>query len=358
MRDLVPGAVAAVPLPGGGYGACQVFAVDAKLVRAYALAGHFESVPSLAELTSAEPLPLTHHNWSGDVLSADVDGGMPPPDFVWLGTLPVPPDLDLGKGFIFWDLLAEQMALQSHWDRVLPTDWKAAYRRPGFDPTMRVPVDLGAGPADTPQGTNHIDLRSLPPSVEVEWGGLDALPHLTGLAWAGADRGLVAALVARPWITSLRWEEPPSIVDLCGTGLTEVYLVGGAPPDIRLPPGLRRCQLEAFEDVPLVSAAEDGRWLCLSVDSPCPVIPSGLRAARRVRLHVRGTFSGSVLHAMTDIHTLDIRWSRPPGDLTDAAALARLPRLHTVELTKRRARQRAARTQRHRKHWGGAPKRR
>jgi hypothetical protein len=111
------------------------------------------------------------------------------------------------------------------------------------------------------------------------WEQLDSLPKLTGLRWQGDDRGLSAALAARPLFYSLTWLEPPTTVDLSATNLTDIHLDGDQPAVLRLPSGVRSCRLSTGSmrsgRSPEVYVAEAGRHLRLTLVSPEPVDQAG-----------------------------------------------------------------------------------
>jgi hypothetical protein len=129
---------------------------------------------------------------------------------------------------------------------------------------------------------------------------------------------------------------PPTTVDLRETALTGIHLDGDQPALMRLPPGALSCQLTTGPmrpgGPPEVDAVDAGRRLHLTVSSPEPVIPAGLEGVRRVTLDVAGSFTARSLLGAGDVEHVTIRWGKPPGALLEADLLARLPRLHTIEL--------------------------
>ncbi|MEV0621670.1 hypothetical protein AB0I81_50650, partial [Nonomuraea sp. NPDC050404] len=306
------GDVVAMPLPLGGWGACQVTALRNRLLVVCTLAWHSASPPTLDDLREAGPLVLDHHSWDGGPMAASVDADEPlPADFVLLGPLPVLPGLPrecdrLGS----WDGEAMQVVLQRHWDLRLPDQVKAAYKGA---PAGLVEVDLGGGPPLRKAARlARLDLRER--RGDVRWAGLDSLSHVTGLLWAGAERGLVEALESRPMITDLVWEDPPGgDVDLSRTGLHELTLRGlAAPRRLTLPPGLMRLGL-AGGSPEAVTAELDGRWIRLATSGVR--VPEGLRGVRALEVEVAGDLPGAAVAGLEELESLRVRWTGPYGGL-------------------------------------------
>jgi hypothetical protein len=211
---------------------------------------------------------------------------------------------------------------------VVPAGARAAYRE--VDPRTSVEVDFGGGPATMGAATFELDLTGL--TGPVRWAELDRLPRCTTLIWSGADRGMTAALAARPIIDRLVWRGVPPEVDLGGTALTAVELAGRAPDHLRLP---RSVHTLALADLPVrsVAAADRGRWLRLRFDLDGePAIPAGLHGVRELELTGGGTVPVDSLGVLTDLESLRITWRAEPGRLTGGAALAGLTRLAAIDL--------------------------
>ncbi|WP_433246989.1 hypothetical protein ACQPYK_46225 [Streptosporangium sp. CA-135522] len=225
-----------------------------------------------------------------------------------------------------WESLPLQIAYQRRWDLHVPAEAKAAYKNPT---NGAVVVDLGDAPQTMNATTSKLDLPAH--LAEVRWSGLDVLPHLTTLRWSGSDRGFTEAVASRPMIQHLIWDDPPAVVDLSATHLTELAICGTGPRHLRLPPGLMDLRLTA-EPPQIVEAAEEGRWIQLTMASPAP-IPSGLRGIRHLDLRVTDDLSLAALGALIGLESLRIRWRRPYGRLLDTADLSRWQRLHTLQLT-------------------------
>ncbi|MCK2213665.1 hypothetical protein MF672_007655 [Actinomadura sp. ATCC 31491] len=317
------GDVVAIPLPLGGYGACQVTAADEYLT-VCVLDWHSPEPPGLDDLRAAGPLIVDHHSWSGDpeVVNVAADEHLPA-GYVRLGRLPVRPELPRGtSSYAFWAGLGTQVVLQRRWQLEVPARVREAYKRAGHG---RVQVDLGNGPMTRSAALSHLDLRDQ--RGDVRWAGLDALPHLTQLSWRGDERGLVAALRDRPLVSALRWEDPPAgVVDLGRTFLHELTLAGRMPRRLVLPPGLMTLRLEGAAPPEAVEAAHDGRWVALTTG--CGV-PQGLRGVRELVVEAAGDVTGTLLDGLAELEALRVRWARPYGGL---AGLDALPRLHTLEL--------------------------
>ncbi|MEU4833728.1 hypothetical protein [Streptosporangium sp. NPDC023615] len=326
------GDVAVVPLPLGGYGACQVGGIDADgWGTVCALDWYSETMPTLEELSSAAPLVLTHHNWSKgpertDALRVDLSVP-PPPDLVRLGRMPLLPGVPRETdSYGVWENVPLSIVRQRRWDLRVPADAKAAYNGHIHDP---VTVDLGGGPLSLRATTHDLDLPAHLPRIR--WTALDALPRLTALRHSGPDRGLAEALTARPLIDRLTWNDPPGTVDLSTTHLTTLAIRGTGLRHLRLPPGLMGLHLTGGPPE-AVEAAEDGRWVRLTMTSAADAVPDGLHGVRDLDLHVRGDLSPAVLEALTDLESLHVWWSRPYGWLLDAFDVSGFPRLHTLRL--------------------------
>jgi hypothetical protein len=329
------GDVAVMELPGGGYGACQVTGAAPDKVTICALAWHSPDQPQLSQLAGASPLVLDHHSHQG--LPAHIvisGGGPPPPDWRWLGRLPVPAGLPECSSYSGWGYLPGQIIAQRRWDRQLPAAAKQAYR--AGTTRGHVEADFGTGPVTLGAATIRLDLTgsgplTAPAAGRVRWEALDQLPHCTALVWTGADRGLTAALAERPMIQRLTWTDPPPTVDLRGTGLTSLS-IGGTVDRLRLPPDLTSLDLRPDARVETVAAAGRGRWLSLHLSSGA-LLPAGLDELRRLWQTGSGTIDVAPLSALRALEVVWLAWRAAPGDLTNAATLSELPRLTHLTLT-------------------------
>lgn len=341
MADRVvrPGDVAVMPLPDGGYGVCQVTGADDAVIAACALRWYSGEPPALDELRGVEPLRLDHHAYDGWLAHVSVVRSYPvPPDFVWIGSMPVPPGVPaLSNTFSGWQTLALDVVRQRRWDRELPAGAKAAYRTAAT--RGQVDVDFGAGAVTLGAATPRLDLSPggvmpVPASGPVAWSALDLLPRCTAVSWVGPDRGFGEALAARPIVSSVRWHDAPPVVDLAGTGVANLTLAGEGLREVRLPRGLRTLELLDPSRHLAVHAADGGRWLRLVIRASTAetTVPGGLRHAREVVLDGGGVLSAAPLAVLQDLRTLEIRWRQPPGQLTNAAELAGLHELAVVEL--------------------------
>ncbi|MFI7707660.1 hypothetical protein [Nonomuraea sp. NPDC049480] len=319
MLDM--GDVVAVPLPLGGYGACQVTAAGEYLT-VCTLDWRSDAVPALDELRAAGPLILDHHSWTGAPEVTNVAAADPlPAGFVRLGRLPPHPELPRQcNSYGFWTGLGAQVVLQRRWDVDIPAAVKAAYKAAGRG---KVAVDLGGPPLVRSTALSALDLREH--QGDIRWAGLDALPRLTTLSWAGPDRGLAEALRDRPLVSTLRWTDPPDEVDLSRTHLTGLALHGSRPSRLVLPAGLMELSLLGGPPEMVVAGA-DGRWIRLT--SRCGV-PSGLGGVRELVLEVAGDLPGTALDGLDELESLQVRWTGPYGGLPGVVTL---PRLHSLEL--------------------------
>ncbi|MFJ2033669.1 hypothetical protein [Streptosporangium sp. NPDC087985] len=327
------GDVAAMPLPLGGYGACQVSRVsDDGWATVCMLDWYSDVMPTLNDLASTGPLILTHHNWRKwpeRPAALRVNSSLPPPpDLLWLGQMPILPGVPQEtNAYGVWENVPLPAVHQRQWDLQVPTDAKTAYNNPTHDPVM---VDLGDGPQTMYATMSDLDLPAHLP--QVRWPALDTLPCLTDLRYSGPDRGLTEALTTRPLIDQLTWDDPPSTVDLSTTHLTTLTISGTGLRHLRLPPGLMTLHLTG-EPPKAVEAAEEGRWIRLTMTSSAHAVPSGLHGVRDLDLQVAGDLSLATLRALTGLESLHLRWDRPHGRLLDASDLSGFPRLHTLRLT-------------------------
>ncbi|MEV0385996.1 hypothetical protein [Nonomuraea sp. NPDC050643] len=316
------GDVVVMPLPLGGHGACQVTGVRDGLVMVCALDWRSDSPPVLGDLRDAGPLSVDHHSWEGGPKPTWVSADVPlPAGFVVLGSLPLhaamPRECD---SYGPWEGEALQVELQRHWDLRLPAAAKAAYKAAS---ARQVEVDLGGPPLRRPGQVSRLDLREH--RDEVRWAGLDALPQVTTLSWAGAERGLVRALEGRPMITALTWEDPPDEVDVSRTGLRGLVFPGRAPRRLALPAELMSLRLGGAAPE-VVTAASAGRWITLALVGGVAA-PDGLRGVRDLELDVTGE---AVVPAAAGLESLRVRWAGSYGAL---AGLDGFDRLHTLELS-------------------------
>ncbi len=326
-------------LSDGGFGACQVSGVDGDVTSAYALRWHSVDRPSLNELRGVELLTLDHHAHNGRLAHLSIGSWHAVPQgFAWIGSLPVPEGVPaLSDQYSGWQALAGHVVRQRRWDRELPAAAKAAY---GAAATRgHTDVDFGAGAVTLGAATPRLDLSGegplrVPASGPVRWSALDQLPRCTALTWTGPDRGLARALADRPVVSSLTWWDAPPVVDLADTGLQHLSLAGVDVREVRLPRGLNNLELAAVDRRLAVYAADDGRWLHLlltNVDAETST-PAGLHGVREVALDGSGTMSATAVRELEELESLRIHWRKPPGQMIDAAALARSTRLAVIEL--------------------------
>jgi hypothetical protein len=335
MGKIRVGDVAFAPLPGGGFGACQVSGVLPDTVTLHALDWHGPQPPRLDDLRGAGPAIVTRHRIRPEVARTSVarKHSPMPPDFTWIGNLPVPagvPDtIDTWSG---WRTPLLATVFEREWAG-LPEEVRAAYRMArGADP---VTVDLGAGPTTVMTGLGELDLNAWPADRPMDRTLLGLLPRCGQMAWTGPDRGLVAALRQHPLVTTLTWSDAPETVDLTGTGVRHLEINGKDLREVRLRPGTQSLRIDGTDTARTVHADDDGRWLHLHIDATAPgcLPPAGLGAARSVSLTGPGVLSAATVAGFTEAHTLSLFWDSPPGTLADQAALAGLTGLRLLEMT-------------------------
>ncbi|MGQ5259873.1 hypothetical protein ACTWLT_03850 [Micromonospora sp. ZYX-F-536] len=338
-RVVRPGDVAVMRLSDGGFGACQVTGIDDGVTSAYALRWHSVDRPTLGELRGVEPLTLDHHAHGGRLAHLSIGGWYAvPPGFTWIGSLPVPEGVPaLSDTYSGWQSLADDVVRQRRWDLELPAAAKAAYRAAAT--RGEVDVDFGAGAVKLGAATPRLDLSNdgpvpVPTSGPVRWSALDQLPRCTALTWTGPDRGLALALADRPVVSSLTWRDAPPVVDLADTGLQHLSLDSAGAREVRLPRVLSGLELGPVDPGLSVYAADEGRWLQLTLTGADAetMVPAGLRRVQEVALDGGGIMSANAVRELEALESLRIHWRRPPGRLVDAAALAGLTRLAVIEL--------------------------
>src|SRR3954468_18071972 len=116
------GDVAVLPLPGGGFGACQVAAVSASELVVYALDWWSSEPPTLERLRGIGPLVQTHHHHQGGLVHLNINHyHLVPPAFDWLGGPRVPTELEVPPAsYSGWTFLPGAVALQCRWDTLVP----------------------------------------------------------------------------------------------------------------------------------------------------------------------------------------------------------------------------------------------
>ncbi|WP_433795741.1 hypothetical protein [Actinoplanes sp. CA-252034] len=243
-KRLQVGDVAVAPLPGGGFGACQVSGFDGESVVIHALDWSSPEPPGLDDLRGVGPAVLSRHRFRAEIAQTSVAPRYHPlpPDLTWIGTLPVPPgvpgEVDSISGWD-WPLIAT--VLQREWAD-LPEEARAARRRSrGADP---VTIDRGDGPQTETVALEHLDLSAYPPGRPMDWSVLDRLPRCTGIHWSGPDRGLVAALGRHPMVSSLTWSDAPETVDLTRTRITSLRITGDSLRQLHLAPRARTLTID------------------------------------------------------------------------------------------------------------------
>ncbi|MFE9658033.1 hypothetical protein [Micromonospora sp. NPDC006431] len=337
-RAVRSGDVAVMRLSDGGFGACQVTGVEGRVTSVYALRWHSVDRPGLGELRGVEPLKLDHHAHDGRLAHVSIGSWHAvPPGFTWIGTLPVPEGVPaLSNTYSGWQSLADDVVRQRRWDRELPEAVKSAYRAAAT--RGQADADFGAGPVTLGAATPRLDLSGegpmrVPSSGPVQWSALDQLPRCTALTWAGPERGLARALADHSIVSSLTWRDAPPVVDLTDTGLQHLSLAGADVREVRLSRGLHGLELASQDRGLVVYAADDGRWLHLTLTGADAgtTVPAGLHGVREVALDGSGTMSAAAVEKLKELESLRIFWRKPPGRLVDAAALASLTHLAVIE---------------------------
>ncbi|MFC4072654.1 hypothetical protein [Actinoplanes subglobosus] len=333
-KQLRTGDVAIAPLPGGGFGACQVSGFDGESVVVHALDWFSPEPPRLDDLHGAGPAILRRHRFREPIAQTSVAPRYHPlpPDFTWLGNLPVPAGVPTDVNSIStWDWPLIAVVLDRAWAD-LPAEVRDAYRLSrGADP---VTVDLGDGPRVETAALGVLDLASYPVGRPVDWSVLERLPRCTQIRWSGPDRGLTAALERHPLIGSLVWFDAPETVDLSRTRVVHLTIRGDALRELNLPPRFRNLAIDGIASARTVHAPDDGRWLHLNLfeATPATVAPTGLSQVRSLSIDGAGVLPAGVVTAFPQTHTLTLRRSSAPGRLDTPAALTELPGLRLLTM--------------------------
>jgi hypothetical protein len=311
-----------------------VAVVSANEFVVYALDWWSPEPPTLEQLRGIGPLAQTHHHHRGGLAHLNISCDEPvPPDFDWLGSLPVPIELQVPPAsYSGWALLQGAVALQRRWDTLVPESAQSAYRSGRSD----VLGDFGAGLVQVSTTASRLDLTDgtvVPAAGPLRWSALDAFPRCTSLTWSGHDRGLAAALFARPNIDTLSWSAVPSTVDLSGTALTDLRLSGPAIDRVTLPSTLQQLTLDAAGMPHTVVVPDRGRF-GLTIDNAGPelTLPHGLNGVASLNLACDCTVSVAGLRRLPGLRSLRVRWQNPPGELADAHTLTDLHELVLIEL--------------------------
>jgi hypothetical protein len=137
----------------------------------------------------------------------------------------------------------------------------------------------------------------------------------------------------------LTWIDPPTEVDLSGTGVADLTIRGSLPARLRLPPGCRGLTLEtgaARSGRVTATATADGRWLSLRLvvidTEPVPLLPDGLEGVREVLILAAGTASVASLAPLAELEQLSVFFQQPPGRLAGADVLAGHARLRVLTI--------------------------
>jgi hypothetical protein len=339
-EELRAGDVAVAPLPGGGFGACQISGITDEAITLHALDWSSPEPPQLDDLRRVGPVPLTHHRSSDRLAQISVfRGNHPvPADFEWIGNLPLPDGVPTKvNAYSGWEWPLGAVARQRHWD-ALPAEVTTAFQ--ASRPAEPVTADLGAGPVTLSTSDSRLDLLAgAAGTLSVaagtpDWSVLDRLPRCTQVAWSGPDHGLTEALARHHLVTDLHWADAPAVVDLSGTGVRALRIAGDDLREIRLPSAAHHLILGPTPQRCTVLAADSGRWLQLELHQATTAtrVPAGLDQVRSVSLSGRGVLSAATLDGLAAAHTLELRWTSPPGRLDDPAALAGLTSLRIVEM--------------------------
>jgi Arc/MetJ family transcription regulator len=133
--------------------------------------------------------------------------------------------------------------------------------------------------------------------------------------YAGAERGILEAISARPGIRFLYWDDAPSEIDLTTTRLGTVRVSGENVRQVLLPTTIETVLLSRpSADVEIV-APDDGAGLDLRMfpRHADVIIPPGLHRAAKLWLWVGGEVSASRLTTLTELESLRLSFDCGPG---------------------------------------------
>lgn len=160
-----PGDVVAMPIRGGGYGACQVTAVSRGFAVVCGIDWFSGHVPTLDELAAAGSFRPTHGMQNGMILYARVRIDLLPSDWVRLGRQPTRPGVPTTSNTgAEWTYFSWHVQLQRHWDTRVGEPMKTAYKAAADN--AAVEVDFGAGP---------VPFRTFPPLPPLHCLSIDGL---------------------------------------------------------------------------------------------------------------------------------------------------------------------------------------
>lgn len=235
------GALYAVPLRGGRWGAVQHLASTSTHDRLVALDWYGSAPPSVPDLARAGVLRLTRYGWDGE------------PDVVWARKRPLPSSWRLlgtakprtvpdRKGYAAAESLVTSLEGQYEWDHVLPPAAVAAYKKATRkDAKQTVSISIGGPPRDVALGWSRVsicvggEIEPAPATVSPKWSALDALPGLSTLEVEGSAPGLSDYLASRPLVSGVEWTSPPAEIDLSRTRVGDVTLQSVETTRLTLP---------------------------------------------------------------------------------------------------------------------------
>lgn len=339
--EITPGAVFAMPLRGGAWGACQVLRAQRRDVEVVVLDHVSDARPTLASVTR---IPLTQERYAYKVSHARVHVvDVLPRDFVCIGVVePVLPELPQSNVWAFWSSLPNDIVYERRW-RAIPEPARRAWRegsKHGPPATVRLPsgdvsvpcnlhtlyVKLGGRAHDGPT-------LAVADASALDWRCFDALPALTSVEVSGYTGGLAAWLATRPLINTLALRDfTAPHIDLTATHVERLTLAPAGAATVRVPVCLdelkvrvrapRQLCVEGVDDETVVSVEA---W-----DDADLAMLEGATHVRSLTVHGIGALDLAALGGYGALRSLVLFGA--PGRLRNSAHLARHCDLRTLHL--------------------------
>jgi hypothetical protein len=326
------GAVLAMPLARGRWTAFQVVRANQENVELLALDWVGAHVPTAEQLTSAKPLWLDHHSWSGRVEHFGVSPGMPP-HMQQICVLPVP-ELPACNSYASWPSPHRSQALLQHrWNTKVPEAMKRSYKE-----ASPSPVELAFHPthvqhASTYASSFEAGTSDAPLTVDMKlaWQELTKLPRLTKLVVHGERADLVEQLRRFPLITDLTLHSAATAIDLHDTDLTHVRLVSPRQCHARISADTTHLVIHNVDvDANVVVSHDGGEPLHVELFG-CKALPTMQAHVNELVVHASGVVDVSMIAKhFPDLASLEVRGSHTVIDRL--AKLASLTHLRSLTL--------------------------
>ncbi len=331
------GAVFAAPAQGG-YAACQIVRQRQGALLITALDWYAETSPTLAQLTPAKPLLITHHFWRGNPHALWV-GARVPRDWHYLGNLPAASIGTINShGYGYADAVPYQAPLQWHWDNRIPPAARKRYEATKALAGEQITIASGDAQARVQRSATKISIGpekelAVPVGKPVDWRALEPLGCLSEVDYTGTDTGVLGLLERAPIIRSLSWQRHGQArIDVRSLDLDELILDHDGPLTLLADRLSTLTVLGSGADVTVKMPAAAALHLRLS-GKGAPSLPiKGLDAlARKLGLQHFTEIDFAQIAKHADLIDLDI-FARPRTRFSGLASLAKLTRLKKLEI--------------------------